>query len=1078
MKNEDAISMKLDECDTLQDSNWMTEIDDTTDYALELWIIRTKGDTAKHKIIYGRSFIFSFSNCKWNYSKNNNYKGIGDEGIQLLRISLYAPGEKILNVLYELSQGEDINIATRKSGLEVTSAFEKEIGTAKLIGPVISKPRYYMFNRDAAYPRKIKSPHYKTGGHCHSLSQSMKEIIFSFDGKLIHRKTNYILSELMKQVGNDFRGVNSGRIGDIEILSFPHTDSYHKSSLEVKVGQNKKSVEISFKTQASNENELYRASIKIFNSNRLIYSVLSKETQQEHGHVLISICVGEEKIELIDTLECEIFVSKDNSDEFQLITQWNMPYIREISMSSNVLGSSVVVENNWLSRGLKKETPKSRITAASLMNVKRDKPSKIVSRDNEDWVENDRRIDSLISKINPKIDKGGFFQRISHGDRLGRLEFSEWLQKTLGGVKQGHVVFFDPYFEDAGLHLFMTYLPPTVECTIFTTNPEEGSERLDNIINFSNANSSLLKMKKIEIVGMRDGKLHDRYLILIDSNGFADGGYHFSNSLQRANLNHPLLVTPIPQNTLLKVVEYCDFLFDEVDKDASVDDDKKFIDVYSSKNSQDLVKKTRNISSQLSDKPGLREFLAVWLNDVEFLTLQEQEIRERLEKSGLLEGNHFKASVKIPLEKILDMEVTKAHACWEGLSWVLASSHILEDIKSSIPRLDDVKFKVFLNYFLSGKFGDSIKHDSEVIPLALLKSNIKDLMTSSRLLEHFSHYRKDSNLTWGDYYAIKIYLEFYTEDFILFVDTHLSTLEKESNLSFIIINQCISVIATYILTNEEGFSLMPSNLHSGILNWFKLNGVLNKYISSRSPKLIQEFIYNKTLDFSILTLGWFANAIKKERRDVASIEDITSQLLLLLCNHKGEYTAEEIFNSIRGHMPRFGWNVSWGYNEYISPLIRHNLITTDEFCVVINNELMEYFNDVKKRSASFNINREGLITAIAANFLLNSSHDTQVICLSKMLSILNESKVIIQRPFESAIDWERWDSARYITIWCQTYLTFLRKLCENHKKTMIVVDELDSIIAHSFKFIGEDPDISFRKDYQVMTTLYENIHIK
>ncbi|MBK0124536.1 hypothetical protein IAE30_12345 [Pantoea sp. S61] len=1072
------MSMKIEGCVNCFDNNWMSVIDREGDYALELWIVKTKDEETKNNIIYGRSFLFSFSNDKWNYSSNNNYKQIGNEGLQLLRISLYTQGVNLLKVMDGLAQGWNITTATRNSGLEVSSSFEKEIGNTCLNGPVITKPGYYMFNRDAAHSEIIKSPHFKTGAYCYALSQSEKFKLLSFDNEIIAQKASYIFSELKKQIGIDFRGANSSRVGDVEIINFPLADAYHKSSLEVKVGQEGNSIDVSFKSQERCDDECYRASIKIFNSHRLIFSSLSKKVNNIEGVVMMSIQVEKEIIAMIDTLECELYASKGISDEFKLITQWNMPYIREVSVSSNILGNSAIIENKWLSKGLKKDTPKNRINSASVVNTKRDKPSRIVSREDERWVINDRECDKIVSKIYPETDNGGFFQRISFGDSSGRLEFSEWLQKTLGHFEQGHVVFFDPYFEDAGLRLFASYLSPLVDCTIFTTNPEEGSDRLNNIINFVNEYPSLLNSKKITITGMRDGKLHDRYLILINENGLAEKGFHFSNSLQRANINYPLLVTPIPQNTLLKVVEYCEYLFNEVSNDEAVDDDKKFTDIITPQIINERIKKPGKINSQLSDEPGIREFLTLWLKDEEFLTIQEGDIKNRLESFDLLEGNHFKDSIEIPLKSILEMDADNAYKCWEGLSSIFARSHIFDNLELLIPKLSEADFRQFINDFLLSKFEVDAKYSSEVIPLSLLKSDVKTLMSSSRHVEHFSSFMKDKNLSWGDYYAIKSYLTFYPEEFIIFVDDCLTNIKDETKISFFIINHCVSEIATYTSIFNNEIIGTSSNVRSGLLIWFEINEIVKNYLNRRKIDKVKGFISDKNISDKIAYLGWFANAIKKERNGNNSISEIVEQLSLLLCDHKEEYSAKDIMDSVRGHMTRFGWNVSWGYNDYIAPLIKNGLITSDDFCVAIHDELYNYFNEVKERYVSFDISREGIITAIAANFLLSSTPETQMQCLSKMLKILQGSKAIIQRPFENSIDWERWDSARFITLWCKAYITFIKRLCFDKGLVCLDTTKIDDVIEFSMNFIGEDPDINFKKDYLEMSNLYDGINLK
>ncbi|TOD77377.1 hypothetical protein CGJ56_24305, partial [Vibrio parahaemolyticus] len=73
---------------------------------------------------------------------------------------------------------------------------------------------------------------------------------------------------------------------------------------------------------------------------------------------------------------------------------------------------------------------------------------------------------------------------------------------------------------------------------------------LETLLRACRHNQKLMQQKTVNIYGVRDGSLHDRYILVTDGYGLPVKGYHLSNSFQSANENFPLLITPIPTDVL------------------------------------------------------------------------------------------------------------------------------------------------------------------------------------------------------------------------------------------------------------------------------------------------------------------------------------------------------------------------------------------------------------------------------------------------------------------------------------------------------------------------------------------------
>ncbi|KEH15285.1 hypothetical protein MTR_1510s0010 [Medicago truncatula] len=87
--------------------------------------------------------------------------------------------------------------------------------------------------------------------------------------------------------------------------------------------------------------------------------------------------------------------------------------------------------------------------------------------------------------------------------------------------------------------------------------------RINNLVASCEHNSQLLQRIKLRIYGLKEGRLHDRYILVMGSDGLPVAGFNLSNSFQKAAENYPLLVTPIPADTLLKVEQYKSALLKE-----------------------------------------------------------------------------------------------------------------------------------------------------------------------------------------------------------------------------------------------------------------------------------------------------------------------------------------------------------------------------------------------------------------------------------------------------------------------------------------------------------------------------------
>ena len=146
------------------------------------------------------------------------------------------------------------------------------------------------------------------------------------------------------------------------------------------------------------------------------------------------------------------------------------------------------------------------------------------------------------------MDKGPVGQK----PKSSSLDFRSDTLKMLG---IGLIV---PNAGDQGDYIVFTTLPKTPKqepwCTLllrFMKNlwTQESSplvkNRINNLLSSCDQLKPLLKRVRLRVYGLKDGAFHDRYILIVGKDGLPVSGFNLSNSIQKANENYPLLITPI-----------------------------------------------------------------------------------------------------------------------------------------------------------------------------------------------------------------------------------------------------------------------------------------------------------------------------------------------------------------------------------------------------------------------------------------------------------------------------------------------------------------------------------------------------
>ncbi|EIC8209332.1 hypothetical protein LAO83_004389, partial [Salmonella enterica] len=163
--------------------------------------------------------------------------------------------------------------------------------------------------------------------------------------------------------------------------------------------------------------------------------------------------------------------------------------------------------------------------------------------------------------------------------------------------------------------------------------------RVNNLVACCENNINLLSKLKLRIYGMKEGRLHDRYILIMGRNGLPVTGFNLSNSFQKAAENHPLLITPIPSDVLLQVEEYMSSLLQEIGTNKN-DDIEGSTAIRLLFDSKSLVMSPKRYEPlRFLEKKDAGSALSLWFNQIILRDLSGDKLKEQLVALGLLKGD-------------------------------------------------------------------------------------------------------------------------------------------------------------------------------------------------------------------------------------------------------------------------------------------------------------------------------------------------------------------------------------------------------------------------------------------------------
>lgn len=460
---------------------------------------------------------------------------------KLLVIEGVFKGCEIETLFYNLESKDNLETACQKANIPLpdNKNFSKKIREYIFDIDNYIKRSGTIFSSDS--DRLLRSPTSSSISYVDSYFYLDKKRILEIDENLINYLENYIFNIKLK--GN----INSSRLGNVEWFNFTSSDIYSNLLYDFNSKDNILKVQI-------HEDGSFLINIRILSSNTIIVDELFDYDRNINATLFVH------PPEQIDKYELKIW--KINGEKKFLWAERKVVPLRQLTTSVGISKGEQASNFNELNENINKKLNNRVISLnkyfpfTPVMQTMHGEPQHKI----EEIIKNTH---SFMLQKYPNESNSLFLPKGFEG----KLEFYEWFKKQINFSSNDlyEIIIVDPYLEDIVFDLLTLIENSKIKLTLILCSDlaKNKTLRINNIkkraIKFlTEKNSDMLRIYDVD----NESKLHDRYMLFVDRDHNFVRGYHLSNSIQKANENHPLLITEIPNDAFNKIQ---DWLLSDID---------------------------------------------------------------------------------------------------------------------------------------------------------------------------------------------------------------------------------------------------------------------------------------------------------------------------------------------------------------------------------------------------------------------------------------------------------------------------------------------------------------------------------
>ena len=1059
--------------------------------ALQLWIMQIKSEQSiENRVVYGRLLPYRHSSDRWSSTKDDNFYTFGQVQAQVIRLNLYVTSVHCADLLRQLSVGRTVSEISEELKLGLSDQLKARFGaTALPADDLVYRPVAYLLNRDAFDPGSPSSPHGGAGAFSASITQMDKGALFRLGQDYDVVLTQAVLKHLNADTGFDFGGADSARFGDLELLVFPALDDLERPLLSVSWTDAPRALVARFNPMQLPHFSGFQFRLSIANDGQIAYSGVATAERDADGVFECKFDLNDQLRARTDSTELEIFgFHGDHCRTGTLCCRWRIGYVREVNTQCHISGHGAIpVKFDWLEKTTRRPSMSARVKA--VLTINRNNlgfTNRVGGREADPWVPANRDLKSLFARLQPPKSEGRFFLRWGKSDGEGRLQFVEWFKWLLAKYQEHQIVIFDPYFDEAGLGLVLLCAAQKADYIVFTSLPKPSKEgeatpgeadnptpdRINNLVTNCEQHSHLLtKGIKLRLYALKKGRLHDRYILIMGLDGLPVAGFNLSNSLQVAAENYPLLVTPIPADTLLDVEQYKSGLLKETQATQSESETEN--------PSMRLLFDSTAVPSaprryeplRFLDKAQAGDVLSVWAGEPSLHGLSGEPLKEQMAVRDLLKNDSLALPETEGLRSCLEQQdgnFAGFAATWEVLGELLAHSRTEESDFSKLASTQG--FLEFLTQFLKASFNranDYVGKELALMDPHLFRESVEALLHSPYHLHSLSSPTKYLALTWPEYFAIKLLWKYAPDPLLTIAEAQMAAVPMEPQNSDVMRLSLLSQIVSEILLSVQ-FDISEEQrdqlVHrgNGLLQWMGLNAIEMRLEKPGGLATVLQLLTAFAYPERVRALGWMIRhaAGNPEKADI--YQGLVAALHDALPTPIPAEELRRLIDSMRGHMRKLAWTGPWLFQDVIFPLLQNDRISPDDACEIWVQELTALLEpELKHQPRQFDLARDGQTTNITAFLFARSSPQRQQASLKSLQAILKRQRWIVQQRLASTSDWTRWDIALVVSMWI---LTFTRWGQYYLRQRGMTDSELESLSRNARELAMVRPMVEWRSE--------------
>jgi len=1011
--------------------------------AVELWILQLRvDDTVSSRLAYGRVVPTDFKNNVWNAQREDTFRPV-DELLhfQVKRVSIFANSQKVRVLLGRLVEGKSLGVASADAQLtfsENARRFEGLVlGDQPVLRPVMHLPArdHFQFKSNKLSVTSLSSM------DSAAISGLQKYALFTINNPSEPDLAKAVIEVMNAETGLDFANLDAWRLGDLELGTFPALSDNERPivSIQTQFKSDPPGVIVAIDGPLAPQGYDLEVELQIFNDGALIHVDRTVLRATDLLPQKVSLTVPPSYSEMVDALTVHID-ARGPASSLQRRFQWGAYLVREIGTQMNVIGNVTRIKFDWLSIALRRSHQPRLKAVQDVPRLNHSHRNVIGGREHDAWVPANRQMVQLMSNLIPRVSGAKWFERYAEGENTGRLELVEWLKTIFETNQDKHIAWFDPYMEDVGVHLINQYGFSNGNYVIFTHaqdfqlietwydhlvhwnehgDPEDQPNtgvgtRTSRLVEACRGWQQHMGGIRLRVIGLPEDTLHDRMIVIRDASMAPVAGYHLSNSIQKANENYPLLVTPIPPDILRNVCAYADKTLQSVVEASSKSQ--------GSDNLEPMV-----IFDSDAERPRLRDIeqpdvfsmplaglaFSWWTVDSSLAGLAGAELKAELrERTFLNEDDRLNAEVFDHIPERFWSEghlVEGFNGWWDAVATVMAHTPAGDHLTDLLvhPVNANPALSTLLISLLDPDREDAIQ-PLNLGPLAdimeqLQKSHVDLLRSGSAPQRMFRESR--TTLSWSDRFAIDVLWYFDPSSLVQWMEIQASQTDRTNRRRQLTLRHAMSKISL-----ASGFGCSSAQLDAllassnALVRWLGLAAleVLLQSDHTLIPRV--HAIGSLTPIQKSGVLAWLL--LRGRSNDTPLRALLLTELVSSLPRKIDSNSLRVLLDSMRNPLGRIYDSRPWILADVLAPAVDLGILSVDQVASAWVDELFDYWRWSKGiGTLLFKLDSEGeFIKQVAALIACCSgSHASKL--TKRLADEISAIQRTVTRPLSPQRDW-------------------------------------------------------------------------